>query len=390
MKWTIPFLAVVCVTLAMPKKERAFSLFSVVTFPNDQCETQEKTTPMTVGICQTADECTGSGGRKSGNCASGFGACCHHTISIAGGETGKVTKNLTYIQNTGYPTTTGTKAAAGSTATNGKAYKYTVTGGKSICQVRLDFDDVELTAPSSTGTTIGSCSGTALDQLTVTSPSTKLTETMELCGKLTGQHMYIYNDGAETAATITITLGSGTTGRKWKIKVTEIECDSTFCAPAGCLQYYTGSTGTITSFNYDSSATATNQMLLSQEYSACIRTEAGMCSFSVTPARLGTTTPDAFYLAGKTASPVTTSLASADCADEFAYIVIPNTRVAIPRYCGGQLAPTASATASSPVISNVKPFRIGVVSYLPTISTKVDGFTQATAGFQLNYRQIPC
>merc|ERR1711936_748472 len=202
MKWTIPFLAVVCVTLAMPKKERAFSLFSVVTFPNNQCETQEKTTPMTVGICKTADECAASGGTKSGNCASGFGTCCHHTISVVGGATGVVKNNLTYIQNTGYSAATGTAAAAGTTATAGKEYKYTVTGGKSICQVRLDLDDVKLTAPSTV--TKGLCTGDTLDQLTVTSPSTTETKAMVLCGILTGQHMYIYNDGADTAGTITI------------------------------------------------------------------------------------------------------------------------------------------------------------------------------------------
>ena len=55
----------------------AFSLFSVVTFPNDECTTVMDTTMR--GLCITAEECTDQGGTASGNCASGFGVCCFTT-----------------------------------------------------------------------------------------------------------------------------------------------------------------------------------------------------------------------------------------------------------------------------------------------------------------------
>ena len=29
------------------------------------------------GICYTSSECTSKGGKHDGNCAAGFGACCH-------------------------------------------------------------------------------------------------------------------------------------------------------------------------------------------------------------------------------------------------------------------------------------------------------------------------
>merc|ERR1739848_276899 len=104
MKWATPLLVVACVASALAKQQRAFSLFSVVSFPNDECTT---TTDATMkGICRTAEECGDSGGTESGNCASGFGVCCYHTIVAAG----EITNNLTYIQNTGYPTTTGSTA----------------------------------------------------------------------------------------------------------------------------------------------------------------------------------------------------------------------------------------------------------------------------------------
>lgn len=373
MKWTIPFLAVVCVTLAMPKKERAFSLFSVVTFPNNECTTTESSTIQ--GICRTGDECGESGGIQSGNCASGFGVCCYHTITVAGGATGAVTNNLTYIQNTGYPATTGTAAA-----TAGQTYTYTVAGGESICQIRLDFVDVELKQPTADGV----CTGAAQDQLTASSASTTVLGVTNLCGTLTGQHMYIHNDGADIVSTIAITLGTDTTGRKWKIKVTQIECDSMSRAPPGCLQYYTGSTGTIASFN---GASTTNQMIAFQEYSACIRTEAGMCSFAMTQARAETATPDAFDLDGAATTATTALIGSTACNLEFAYIVIPNTAVTSPLYCGTVLAPAPSGAAATPateasaVISNVKPFTIGVVAL---------GTPTNAEGFTVNYSQIPC
>ena len=52
----------------------AFSLFSLLSFPNDECVTTS-TTFMT-GLCLTASECTDAGGENQGNCASGFGVCC--------------------------------------------------------------------------------------------------------------------------------------------------------------------------------------------------------------------------------------------------------------------------------------------------------------------------
>ena len=54
----------------------AFSLFSVVSFPNEECTTTSSSSLN--GVCKTAEECTDSGGTSMGNCASGFGICCLH------------------------------------------------------------------------------------------------------------------------------------------------------------------------------------------------------------------------------------------------------------------------------------------------------------------------
>ena len=52
--------------------------------------------------------------------------------------------------------------------------------------------------------------------------------------------------------------------------------------PAGCLQYHTGITGDIATFNWDLAGTATSALagithLANQHYSICFRREAGYC-----------------------------------------------------------------------------------------------------------------
>merc|ERR1712141_413240 len=64
----------------------------------------------------------------------------------------------------------------------------------------------------------------------------------------------------------------------WEIRVAQIECWNT-ARPydTGCLQYHTGSTGRIESFNFGQSSSSNYQHLHSQDYAICIRKEAGMC-----------------------------------------------------------------------------------------------------------------
>ncbi|CAG0884200.1 unnamed protein product [Darwinula stevensoni] len=47
-------------------------------------------------------------------------------------------------------------------------------------------------------------------------------------------------------------------------------------APTGCLQYYTGVSGRVKSFNYDGG----NRHLNRQRYSICVRTEVGFCGIT--------------------------------------------------------------------------------------------------------------
>merc|ERR1711963_739133 len=85
------------------KDEKAFSLFSVVTFKNEDCQSQSQTMmngPRN-GTCYTSTECTDKGGTAEGNCASGFGVCCIITVDDEDG--GDVSHNNTIVENKDFP-----------------------------------------------------------------------------------------------------------------------------------------------------------------------------------------------------------------------------------------------------------------------------------------------
>merc|ERR1711892_1371433 len=106
---------------------RAFSLFSIVQFPNSGCTASSSST--TYGTCYTATECEEKGGSADGNCAAGFGVCCLITVSTCGST---VSTNTSYIRNTNFPSPF-TPTSTGSCDI--KVNK----GSEDICQLRLDF-----------------------------------------------------------------------------------------------------------------------------------------------------------------------------------------------------------------------------------------------------------
>lgn len=195
------FVATMANRMTTEKEKRQFSLFSIVTFKNDEC--QAVSTSGLKGVCMTATECS-STGTSDGNCASAFGVCCVVKVSTCGSS---VSKNASYIDNPSYPsayTTTG-------------SCSYTVKAcSTDICQVRLDFFKVVLQQPKSTK---GSCTNTYATITPGASGVTKFNNAPILCGTLTGQHLYIDSGrSSSTAATLKITL-SAASDNYWRIKV---------------------------------------------------------------------------------------------------------------------------------------------------------------------------
>jgi len=310
-------LLVVSMASAMPKegrKAKAFSLFSVVTFPNLECQSQD---PTMKGMCLTLEECSSrTGGSESGNCASGFGVCCLTMVDNA--VTNTITTNTTYITNEGFPTTI--TPAAGSAAVT---QTFTLDGGSDVKKIRLDFDTLITDQPVA-GT--GLCTN---DIITITQGTGgSLGLNSGLCGVLTGQHIYI--DGVNPA-TIRIQYNAAATttnARSWKIFVRFLEDGCPSLPPAGCLQYFTGSSNIIRSLNHVTAAGAVGVILGNTRYSACVRMERGNRCILYREARQSAPaqtpqTPDAFNLA-----PLGDAMHNAACPDDV--VQIGNTK-----YCGG-------------------------------------------------------
>ncbi|CAG0917003.1 unnamed protein product [Notodromas monacha] len=201
--------------------------------------------------------------------------------------------NCTYFVNQGYP---------GTVTTPGSCQLAINKCGPDICQIRLDFLQFQIGGPSNDQTnspnTVGQCLN---DQFLVTASGG--TSSPVICGKNTGQHMYLDVSNLNQATVLTVVTSSLTaslTSRAWKIKITQIKCESSWAATSGCLQYFTGISGRFYTFNYDN---AQGQQLANQDYSFCIRMEAGFCGIRYTQCTDNANTPSqSFSVTGNSAA----------------------------------------------------------------------------------------
>ena len=86
-----------------------------------------------------------------------------------------------------------------------------------------------------------------------------------------------------------------------------------FRAPTDCVQYHTGTTGTVVNYNF-----AGGQLLQSQQYQNCIRTEKGYCR--ILWKESSTTSPDPFDFGITPSSTAGSGGASAQACPLFVWI----------------------------------------------------------------------
>jgi len=273
---------------AEDKLAKHFSLFSVVTFGNEECTSDTSVAGgATQGTCYSSTECSDKNGMSSGNCASGFGVCC--VFLNTGVAASTITENRTRLRNYEYPSI--------ATATTAVSVAYTINKMKSdICQIRLDFGTFVIAGPSLTTENIPATASTLCqDSLTLlTSDNTAVTSSPfgTLCGSLTGQHLYVdLSPTAADALTATLTtlvdgtLTAAIAKRVWDIKVSQIECHATFRAPPGCQRYFMEPHDKITSMNFNKVAGSTKAAnaqntgvdIQTSHIRSCIRRAKGMC-----------------------------------------------------------------------------------------------------------------
>jgi len=350
--------------------EKVLSLFSIVQFPNLECSTGDTTTPY--GTCLASSECTSKGGSSTGNCAAGFGVCCVAQTSTCGTS---ISANTSYIRNPGYPSTY--------TPSNAGTCVYTIQkANDDVCQLRLDF----ITMSGFVTGTNGACTDTfaAAGQTGKNPPN--------ICGTNTGYHMYV-EFGTSSTDTVTITNTWDTTAlataKNYNILARQICCNDNWKAPTNCVQYFTGTSGSIQSYNHQGS-----QFLQGMDYTNCIRTEDGYCKIQWKQA--STTSPDPFGI-GPTALVTTAATADIEAntcpTTHFGYIGIPTLSPdGITAISGASLTHQSQVCGMHFGIDESTSPATLVSAQLPFVATVFSTPTDAQngAGFNMEYTQLAC
>ena len=207
---------------------------------------------------------------SSGSCAAGFGVCCLVSLSVCGAQ---LSVNGSYISNPVDNQVIHTIAMHGS-ATGYDVQDsciYSLQAATDVCNIRLDFLKFDLSGP--TDNTVanlgGRCTTDKLEIIRSRYPPTPV-----LCGVNTGHHILLDIVTGDTMEIQFVTDLATTFTRAWTVKVSQIPCDSNL---GGCYQYYTGVSGTITSFNWYNPDTTRQLHLAGMDYTICVRREEGHC-----------------------------------------------------------------------------------------------------------------
>merc|ERR1711936_1205441 len=272
------------------RDEKLISTFQIVRFPNDVCVGSNSRN----GTCYTSAECSDKDGTSAGSCADGFGVCCTFITSTCGSST---SENNTYWTQP-------------STVSSGNCAMTVCPMTDDICSLRLDFTAFVITGPNLYTQQVvrrrfGQAFGDLADTTYIWSGSAMATQCTtdsfavsgaspssappQVCGTLTGVHMYVEADtdrcnylnfalGDSAAATIAKTHSRGVTTlatREWDITISQIECTSLTLPPTGCHQYFWSGNANVESYNYQSAGTSLH--LSNQHQRICIRRERGKC-----------------------------------------------------------------------------------------------------------------
>ena len=155
---------------------------------------------------------------------------------------------------------------------------------------------------------------------------------------------------SDPAGSFTITTGTDTFTRKWKIKVAQIECEAVHRAPHDCVQYLTGKGGQFTSFNHP------NFIPRGSMYTICIRREENHCGIQFNTYQIGTN--EDFRLDPSPTAAITNSKRTSTASCDEANIVIGQPGAVSDVFCGRTFSNLVDNTQDGSVYSNFITIRI--------------------------------
>jgi len=346
----------VCRIYTAERDSKLLNVFNVIRFPNDACITSGNTN----GVCYSASECRTRGGNAQGTCASSFGVCCAF-IGTCGGSS---SENNTYFR---------------STSSDSSPCRFSVCKtSDNICQLRLNFDAFDIAQPNTVATTEANVpQGRTQCQKAQFTVSSAGASPPVICGSNQAYHMIV--EASDDCNIMNFNWLTNASPNNWDIHIMQIPCDAKWKPPEGCLQYYTGSTGYIQSYNY-----AGGIHLANQDYNNCIRTERNFCSMQYT--QVSNTD---FSMDGEDAD----AEAGDDCVRDYviihgggsANVVTAN----LDRFCGALLADADNAAAATTIFTQRMPYQLGVFTDGSEVGSAV-GTNEQSGGFYIYYNQVAC
>ncbi|XP_055373573.1 uncharacterized protein LOC129606949 [Condylostylus longicornis] len=326
-----------------------------------------------LGTCLANNDCILRGGILGGPCAGGYGICCIFMQTCGG----IIRENGTYFVNPNHPETYDTTGSCQVTVQ--KLHP-------DICQLRLDLDLFSIQPPEPMNHICNQ------DQLLISGGS----PAPIICGTSNGDHMYIDAGlGQSNPIIISVITSGGSFPRIWRIRVTQIHCGSIYRTDSGCLQFFTGISGKVKSFNFN---TVSGRQLSNQDYSICIRTERNFCSIQYNQCLdMENNRSRSFTISGNSNQPVSSMVGSGttgqpnSCPNDWLLIGcikvadrVPQISACEDRVCGGTFNAEIS-TMPRTVQTSVRPFRLTFHTDGVEAPTDVDN-----RGFCLDYVQQPC
>ncbi|XP_059351680.1 uncharacterized protein LOC130689828 isoform X2 [Daphnia carinata] len=317
------------------------------------------------GICVPGKVCSLFGGRPSGSCVLGK-VCCINAITTCGGT---VTLNNTFWQSP----TTSVSVPSTCALTVRMNSKLAEQLKKPICQIRLDFVSFTTAQP-----TLGTCTDTfQVGGSTSTVPT--------ICGDNSGQHMYLDVPSSATTPSdvqLVFNFGTATATRSWNIKIAMLPCGASYLAPAGCLQYYTASSGKVKSFNWQDVTTTAIRQLNNQNYNICFRTEllSGQRATEVCLSACTVTSGDAFSITTPTSTAAATAANAVATATTAVAVAQANVAAATAATLAAATAALTAAQAALATAQATAATAAAAAALLSGVGTSavVNGVTTAT------------